>query len=98
MKHLKKLVFWGIIAGIIYCLLSYHFIFFGLNVKPLKKSKLNFNYIVFSTSSKSVESILSIDELRNDGIGQLLVKMGKISEEDLERLTDKIQENKGQGS
>jgi hypothetical protein len=57
--------------------LSYHFIFIGNSIKPLKKTQLTLKYTIFSTKAKSVESILAIDELRKAGIGELLVKMGK---------------------
>jgi hypothetical protein len=94
MYFLKRLIVWGIVAGVLYCLFSYHFIFVGKSVKVLKKSSFTMSYTIFSTASKSNESILSIDELRNDGIGSILVEAGKISEVDLERLTNKILQDK----
>jgi hypothetical protein len=98
MKYLKKLVFWGCIAAVVYGILSYHLIFFGSTPKLLKKAAPNANYIIFSTQGKSPESILSIDELRNNGVGELMVQMGMLSEKDLERLLLKIEEKRKGGS
>jgi hypothetical protein len=98
MKYLRKLVFWGCIAAVVYGALSYHLIFFGGTPRLLKKSEPNANYMIFSTQGKSPESILSIDELRNNGIGELMVRMGMLSEKELERLLNKIQEKRQGGS
>jgi hypothetical protein len=98
MKYIKKLIFWGCIAGVVYFFLSFHIIFVGSNPYLLKKTKLSTDYIFFSTQGKSAESILSIDELRKAGIGRLLVQMGRLTEEQLEMLTTKIEEAKQEGS
>jgi len=77
MSGLKKLFVLVVLGAILYVILSYHFIFIGNSITMLKKSYLTLNYTIFSTKAKSVESILAIDELREAGIGELLVKMGK---------------------
>jgi hypothetical protein len=92
MKFLKKLLIWVIVGAVIYSLLSYHFIFVENTVKLLKKSRLTLNYTLFSTKGKTNKSILSIDELREDGIGDLLVEAGRLTEEELEVLLNKIEE------
>jgi hypothetical protein len=94
MRYVKKLILWGCIAAIAYGVLSTHFIFFGNSLSILKKSQLTLNYTIFSTQGKKPESILSIDELRNDGIGELMVERGMISEKELEQLKAKIEEKK----
>jgi hypothetical protein len=58
----------------------------------LKKSSWTLNYTLFSTKGKTNESILSIDELREDGIGDLLVEAGRLTEQELESLLNKIEE------
>ncbi|MGD9039905.1 MAG: hypothetical protein PVH82_09745, partial [Desulfobacteraceae bacterium] len=68
-----------------------HVIFIENTVRLLKKSRLTLNYTLFSTKAKTNESILAIDELREDGIGDLLVEEGRLSEEELQRLLDKIE-------
>ncbi|MGD8985374.1 MAG: hypothetical protein PVH99_04010 [Desulfobacteraceae bacterium] len=92
MKFHKKLLIWVIVGAMIYSLLSYHFIFVGNTIKLLKKSRLTLEYTLFSTKGKTNESILAIDVLREDGIGDLLVEEGRLTEEELERLLNKIEE------
>ncbi|UCF56970.1 MAG: hypothetical protein JSW15_00315 [Deltaproteobacteria bacterium] len=86
MKFSKKLAIWIVLGAVFYFLLSYHFIFIDNTVKLLRKSSLSLNYTIFSAKGKTNKSILSIDELREDGIGDLLVEMGRMSEEEMERL------------
>ena len=85
MRFIKKIVFWGIIAGAAYGVLGYHFIMIGSSVKILAKSRHTLDYTIFSTQSKSNKAILAIDDLREDGIGELLLEAGKITREDLDR-------------
>jgi len=92
MKFHKKLLIWVIVGAVIYSLLSYHFIFVGNTIKLLKKSRLTLEYTLFSTKGKTNESILAIDVLREDGIGDLLVEEGRLTEEELERLLNKIED------
>ena len=87
MKFGRKIILWLIVGGTLYFLLSYHFIFIGGNVKFLKKGSLTLNYTFFSVRGKSNESILAIDELRKDGIGDILVEAGIMTEEEKESLT-----------
>ncbi|MBN2123330.1 MAG: hypothetical protein JW821_03475 [Deltaproteobacteria bacterium] len=91
MKYLKKIILWGIIGGIVYFFMGYHIIFLGDTPKLLKKSNLTLNYTFFSAKNKSNESILDIDELRRDGIGDLLVEEGRLSEKELERLLNQYE-------
>jgi hypothetical protein len=51
------------------------------------------NYTVFSAKGKPNAMILSRKELREDGIGDLLVEMGKMSEEEYERLLMKYEDS-----
>jgi hypothetical protein len=88
-SRFRTIVIWGIIGGIFYFLLSHHIIFVGPKVRLLKKSDLTLEYTIFSTQGKSNASIIGIDQLRQNGIGELLVKMGRMSEEELDRLLDK---------
>ena len=92
MKFSKKLVIWIVLGAVFYFLLSYHFIFIDNTVKLLRKSSLSLEYTIFSAKGKTNKSILSIDELREDGIGDLLVEMGRMSEEEMERLEAMLEE------
>lgn len=88
-NRLKKLFIWSLFGVLFYFLLSHHIIFIGSNVKLLRKSNLTLEYTIFSTQGKTNESIMSVDPLRKTGIGELLVEMGKMSEEELDRLLEK---------
>ena len=92
MVFLKKLLFWAIIGGIIYFFLSYHIIYINKNVKLLKKSELTLEYTFYSAELKTDKTVLSIDALREDGIGDLLVEMGRLSEEEMKSLVEEIEE------
>jgi hypothetical protein len=92
MSFLKKILLWGTLAALLYILLSYHFIFFGKEVKLLRKSKYTLEYTFYNTTGKSNRSILENDDLRNDGIADLLVEMGVMSEEERERIMSKFEE------
>lgn len=87
-KGLKKLVIWVVILACGYFILSYHFIFIGSDLRLLKKSKLTLEYTVFSTQGKSIESIMNVDDLRKDGIGDLLVEAGKITQDQLDAILE----------
>ena len=87
MSFWKKILFWGSLAAALYIALSYHFIFFGwTNIKFLKKSELTLNYTFFSAQGKTNKVILAVEPLRNDGIGDLLVEMGRMSKEQKEAI------------
>ncbi|MBW2303261.1 MAG: hypothetical protein JRF57_06050 [Deltaproteobacteria bacterium] len=92
MRFTKKFLIWAVIGGVIYFLLSYHVIFMGVHVKLLKKSRRTFDYTFVSLHAKSNKAILSVDDLREDGIGELLLETGKISEEELARILAEIEE------
>jgi len=91
-SKLKKTVVWGVLGAIFYFLLSYHIIFIGSSVRLLEKSHLTLEYTLFSTQGKTNESILGVEDLREDGIGRLLVDMGKLSEDELDLLLQKYEE------
>ena len=88
-KGLKKLIIWAVILVCGYFILGTHFIFIGSNLRILKKSHLTLEYTFFSTQGKSIESIMNVDDLRKDGIGELLVEKGKITQDQLEEILQK---------
>lgn len=92
MAFLKKMLLLGVIAGVGYAALNYHFIVIDNSVKLLKKSHMTLEYTIFSTMSKTNKAILAIDELREDGIGEILLEAGKITEEELEGLISMYEE------
>jgi len=89
MPFWKKILLWGGLALCLYIALSYHFIFFGWsNIKILKKSELTLSYTFFSAQGKTNKVILAIDPLREDGIADILVEVGRMSEERKEAILD----------
>ena len=92
MRQLKKYLIWAIAWGALYFIMSHHFIIVGRSVNMLRKSKLSLNYTIFSTKGMSAKAILSIPELREDGIGELLVETGRMTEEQLELMLDQMRE------
>ena len=82
---LKKLLTIGVICAVCYFLMAYHYIVIGGSVKMLKKSKLTLKYTFYNTKGKKPERIMSIPELWEDKIGELLVKEGRISDAELEK-------------
>ncbi len=86
MSRKKKFTLLIILATILYFALNYHFIIIGKQVRLLKKSELNLEYTVFSANGKSNRNILSIESLRRDGIGELLIKNGLMTEEEEELI------------
>jgi hypothetical protein len=91
MVFIKKLLFWAILGGIIYFFLSYHIIYIDKSLRLLKKSELTLEYTFYSANLKTNKTILSVDPLREDGIGDLLIKRGRMTEEEMESLLDKIE-------
>ena len=82
--------------GVLYFFLSNHIIFdpdaddwLDLEVHLLKKSALHLHYTFFSLSNKKPETIMKIDNLREDGIGELMVDIGMITETERSRLERK---------
>ena len=92
MTFFKKLLWWAAIAGTLYFFLSYHIIYIEKSVKLLKKSKLTLEYTFYSAELKNNRTILSVDMLREDGIGDILVEVGRMSQKEMENLVAQLKE------
>jgi hypothetical protein len=90
LKKMSSYILLALLGTAGYFLLNYHFIFSGMTVKLLNKSKLTSEYTFICASNKSVESLMRIDTLREAGIGKVLVEMGRLSEEERESLEQKF--------
>ena len=92
---LKKKVFLLVIAGaLLYFFLSYHIIIIEgdpRNVRLLKKSSLTLQYTFFDTRNTSNMSMLSIDPLREDGIGEILIEEGLMTEQEERRILQSLE-------
>lgn len=76
----------------VYFLLSNHIVFYGQeasviqNVYLLKKTKLNLHHTFFSLHQKKPDAVMKIKPLREAGIGDLLVTLRLLSEQEKSRL------------
>ena len=84
--NLKRFILVIIIAVLGYLLLSFHIVYFGNGIRILKKARLTSEYTFANVKGLPVESILKIDTLREAGIGDILVEMGKLDKERKEIL------------
>ena len=95
MRRITKAIVWAGVGGALYLVSCHHFIYLeGGKIKLLKKKQPTFSRTFFSTSLKSNEMILSDEVLREAGIAELLIKVGRMSEKDKERLLAKIERKK----
>ncbi|HUU41697.1 MAG TPA: hypothetical protein VMW42_12205 [Desulfatiglandales bacterium] len=78
----KKATLIIILGAVFYFILSYHIIIIKEGVRLLKKSTFTLEYTIFSAKGKSNKTIMAIDILREDGIGELLKEEGLMSEEE----------------
>ena len=85
----KQFLIIAIIAGAGYFILSNHIIIDGKDFYLLEKSSLHLHYSFYSLEKKKPASIMKIDVLREAGIGDLLVDLGKMTTEDKYKLENK---------
>jgi hypothetical protein len=88
---IRKIFIFGILGGILYFFLSFHMILINNTIKLLRKSSLTLEYTFFNAKGKTPATILSYDDLREDGIGELLIEMGKLNEDQYSRLMRKYE-------
>lgn len=81
-KTIKKYILIGLLAYSAYFVMDHHFLFEGKQFYLLKKSEPSLKYTFFNMTDRKIESIMKIDELRQNGVGDLLVELGKITEEE----------------
>jgi hypothetical protein len=95
MELVRKIVLWGSLAAALYVLLAFHYIYFGgMKVKMLKKSKLTLIETFTDLSSKAISNkkILQNEALRDAGLADLLVDMGRMSEKEREKIMAKYED------
>jgi hypothetical protein len=79
--RIKQYILIGILAAAGYFIMDNHFIIDGKDIYRLKKTSLHLHYTFFSLKEKKPEKIMQIDYLREAGIGDLLVEIGFINED-----------------
>ncbi len=91
--RLKQYILIACGIGVFYFFLSHHIIIEVKNWRNfdlLKKSELTLKYTFFSIEQASPEDVLRIDELRDAGIADLMLERGLVSQEELQRILQKI--------
>jgi hypothetical protein len=85
-SRIKQYILIAVLAAVGYFVLNNHFIFYGTDVHLLKKDSLHLHYTFYSIKAKNPKTIMKIDYLREAGIGDLLVELGMINEEQKTKL------------
>lgn len=80
-SRIKQYILIGILAAAGYFIMNNHIIFNGKDIRLLKKTSMHLHYTFFSVKGKNPAKILEIDYLRDAGVGDLLVEMGVLDDE-----------------
>jgi hypothetical protein len=86
LKRLKQYIFIGLAIAAVYFLLSQHIIMHGKEFFLLEKKEKTLEYTFFSIQDKKAAIIMQIDPLRRAGIGNILVDLQIITDEERYRL------------
>jgi hypothetical protein len=86
LKRLKQYFFIGLAIAVVYFLLSQHIIIQGKNFFFLKKQEMTLEYTFFSIQEKKAANIMQIAPLRKAGIGNILVELQIITDEERYKL------------
>jgi hypothetical protein len=88
-QRLKQYALIAAAAALLWFVLDNHFIFEGHRVHLLKKTTLNLHDTFVSLDNKRPESILKNERLRNAGLGDLLVELGLLTEDEKSQIENK---------
>ena len=92
MRRITNTAIWLGIGGLLYFISANHFVYFGgWSVKMLKKKELTLSHTFFSTTLKKNDVILKDKVLREAGMADLLVEMGRMSEAERDKLMAKYE-------
>ena len=94
-KRIKSYIIIGIFLALGYFISSHHIILYKMNnslgFELLKKSYLTLEYTFFNVTTKRPKDVMKIDLLREAGIGDLLVDIGKLTEGEKQELEAKFE-------
>jgi hypothetical protein len=82
LKRLKQYFLIGLAIAAVYFFLSRHIVFLGTDFYLLQKQEMTLEYTFFSIKDKKVANIIQIDPLRRAGIGNVLVELQLITDEE----------------
>ena len=85
-SRIKQYILIAVLAVAGYFLVNNHFIINGRQVHLLKKTSYHLHYTFYSIKEKKPSTIMKISYLREAGIGDLLVELGIIDEEQKAQL------------
>jgi hypothetical protein len=89
-QRLKQYLLLAAAGALLWLVLDNHFIISGHQVHLLKKLELNLHDTFVSLDHKRPESILRNERLREAGIGDLLVELKIITEDEKSQLESKL--------
>ena len=89
-QRLKQYAIIAAAAVLLWFVLDNHFIINGHRVHLLKKSKLDLHETFVSLDNKRPESVIQNERLREAGIGDLMVELGILTEDEKSELESKI--------
>lgn len=84
--RIKRYILCGTLLFIGYFLASQHILINDRDFRLLKKTELTYEYTFYNLTDRDPEDVLSIDMLREAGVGDILVDFGLLNEENLYRL------------
>ncbi len=85
-ERLKQYFLIALAAAALYFVLDNHFVFQGHRVYLLRKTSLNLHDTFVSLDNKRPASVMENENLRDAGIGDLLVELGMLTGEQASRL------------
>jgi hypothetical protein len=89
-QRLKQYFLIALAAAAIYFALDNHFIFSENRFHLLQKTTLNLHDTFVSLDHKRPETIMENEDLRDAGIGDLMVELGMLGDEEKQRLESKF--------
>ena len=92
--RLKRYALIAAAVALLWFVLDNHFVMYGKEVHLLKKDERNLHDTFVSLNNKRPATVLKNDRLREAGIGELMVDIGMLSEEELSRLESKLDYSK----
>jgi len=91
LSRIKQYLLIIILIGGFYYLLSHHFVFTSWSsFDILPKQELTLKYTFFSLKQANPEKVMRIDELRDAGIGDIMLENGMLSLEKYNTILRKI--------
>jgi hypothetical protein len=87
-KRIKQYILFAAAGALLYFFLNFHIIYSNGSFYLLEKSEKTLEYTFYSFANKKPEQILKVDDLRYDGVGDLLVELGMLSEDRMLDLVD----------